>query len=517
MHKKLLRRSIRWVYGIRMRYLELMAERPLIWAMFLVYMGAIVALAVVGRRKARSDAKSFAIGKVNPVVAGMTLAASIASTATFVINPGFVYVHGISALMHFGVASGLGIALGLVVVCIRFRKQGAAGGAVTLPQWIGQRYGSRGLRVLFAAMNLLSLAFVVLIVGGLSIVMQKTLGLSNVESLLVVTIFVFGYVMVGGAYANAYVNTFQAAIMAVVAVMIVGSGLQFLGGGLGAVGDRLAAVDPNLVEHVNPASKLFGSWFSVYVCGFVIGFALMCQPHIMTTALYVDEDRKVKKALAVGIGFSVVFASVLIAGIWAHLAGLPAAAITDPQTGAILQDRIMTVYLAETFSPAALSLVTVALLAAGMSTMSAILVALSSIAAVDLVPRARDPKQISRWILVGLGVAVFAITLDPPKLLGIFGQLGVYGLVSASAAPVVLGVIAPSLDRRGALAAALVGPAVHFGLYFGTSIENPAVSATFGIAAATLVATTAAVLGARGRAATTSASAEPQDAPALSA
>jgi sodium/pantothenate symporter len=471
-----------------MRIFELVWERPVIWAMFLVYLAAIVGLAAAGRRRARRDARSFAIGKVHPVVAGMTLAASIASTATFVINPGFVYVHGLSALMHFGVASGLGIACGLIVVCGRFRRQGAAGGAVTLPQWIGQRYGSRGLRVLFAGLNLLSLCFVVLIVGGLSIVMQRTLGLSNTESLLVVTIFVFGYVMLGGAYANAYANTLQAAIMAVVAVMIVGSGLAHLGDGLGAVAERLRAVDPHLASPVNPASALFGSWWSVYACGFVIGFALMCQPHIMATALYVDGDRAVRRAVAVGIAFSVVFASVLLAGLWAHLAGLPREAITDPATGAILQDRIMTVYLAETFSPPALALVTVALLAAGMSTMSAILVALSSIAANDLVPRSRDPRRASRWILVALGLLVLAIAHDPPRLLGIFGQLGVYGLVSAAAAPVVLGVLAPALDQRGALAAALVGPTVHFGLYFGTDIANPAVSATLGILAAATVA-----------------------------
>lgn len=478
-----------------MRYLDLIADRPIIWAMFLAYLGAIAALAMAGRRRARRDATSFAIGKVSPVVAGMTLAAAIASTATFVINPGFVYVHGVSALMHFGVASGLGIMCGLLLVCGRFRRLGAAAGAVTLPMWIGQRYGSKGMRVLFAAINLLSLCFVVLIVGGLSIVMQQTLGLGNLESLIIVIVFVFGYVLVGGAYANAYANTLQASIMAVVAVIITASGLGYLGDGLGAVGDRLAAIDPNLVAPVNPASALFGDWFSVYASGFVIGFALMCQPHIMTTALYVDDDRKVKKALVVAIGLSVLFASVLLAGIWAHLA-VPAEMLRDPATGRVLQDRVMTVYLTQTFSPAVLSLVTVALLAAGMSTMSAILVALSSIAGNDLVgalpSRGGDPtvraRRAARALLFVLGAVVLAIAIDPPKLLGIFGQLGVYGVVAAAAVPVVLGVLLPQLGRRGALAAALIGPSVHFGLYFGTSIANPGVSATAGILAAAAAA-----------------------------
>jgi SSS family solute:Na+ symporter/sodium/pantothenate symporter len=463
-----------------MRYLNLVSERPVIWMMFLAYLAALVGLTILGRRKARRDVKSFAIGKVSPVVAGMTIAASLASTATFVINPGFVYAHGVSALIHLGVAAVLGMSAGLWVVCARFRKLGGAAGALTLPQWIGQRYGSRALRVFFAAVNLLTLCFVVLIVGGLSIVMQKTLGLSNLESIVFITVVVFGYVFAGGAYAHAYANTLQAAIKGVVAVMILVSGLHYLRHGIAPVADHLRAIDPDLVKPVNPSSSLFGSWFSVYASGFIIGFALMCQPHIMAMSLYVEDARKMKKTVVIAIVLSILFATVLLGGIWARMSGIP---------DGTPQDRVMTVYLAKTFSPAAMSLVTVALLAAGMSAMSAILMALSSIAANDLVPlRGVDPRKMSRWILLGFGAVVLLIAYHPPHQLGIFGQLGAYGVVSAAAVPIVLGVLVPSFGRRGAFAAALIGPAVHFGLYFVAGFANPAVTATIGILAAAGVA-----------------------------
>ncbi|MBZ0231941.1 MAG: hypothetical protein K8M05_06280, partial [Deltaproteobacteria bacterium] len=415
----------------------------LVWIGFLLYVGMLVVLAGLGRRRARGDAASFAVGRrMHPVVAGMTLSAAIASTATFVINPGFVYVHGLSALIHFGGAAFLGMACGLVLVCGRFRRRGAAGGALTLPQWIGQRYGSRGLRTYFALVNLLSLAFVVLIVGGLSIMMQATLGLSYRTALVTVTAIVVGYVLAGGAYANAYVNTMQATIMAIVAAMIVGSGVGHLVDG-GALA-RLDAVDANLTAAINPASALFSSWFSVFGSGFVIGFALMCQPHVMTTALYVEDDRGIRRALAVAIVLCALFTGVLLAGIYAHLSGIPREAMIDPATGAFRQDRVMAVYLSRTFSPAALALVTIAILSAGMSTMSSILVALSGITGNDLfatwkrwrggeaTPAAS--KRVGQAAVVAFAVAAFAIALDPPKLLGIFGQLGAYGVVAAAAA-----------------------------------------------------------------------------------
>jgi sodium/pantothenate symporter len=512
-----------------MNLVHLISSRPLVWAGFLVYVALLAVLAVLGRRRARGDAASFAVGKkMHPVVAGMMLSASIASTATFVINPGFVYVHGLSALLHLGVAAFAGMACGLVLVCGRFRRRGAAGGALTLPQWIGQRYGSRGLRTYFAAVNLLSLAFVVLIVGGLAIVMQATLGLSYRTALVAVTAIVVGYVLAGGAYANAYVNTMQATIMAIVAAMIVGSGISHLldGGALA----RLSAVDPNLTAAINPASSLFSSWFSVFGAGFVIGFALMCQPHVMTTALYVEDDRGVRRALAVGLALCALFSGVLLAGLYAHFDGIPRAAMIDPSTGAFRQDRVMAVYLANTFSPAGLALVTIAILAAGMSTMSSILVALSGITGNDLFAAWKRwrggeatpamSKRVGQASVLAFAIAALVIALDPPKLLGIFGQLGAYGVVAAAATPLVLGALMANLGRGAATAAALVGPVTHFALYgagtldgvrrlgsgMGIDLGNPGVTSAIAILASAAIALTIHV--ATARAVRTSSSAE---------
>ena len=497
-----------------MHVLDLIAARPFIWGLFIVYLAFLAYLAVLGRRRARGDAASFAVGrKMSPIVAGMTIAASLASTATFVINPGFIYVHGVSAFIHLGVAAFLGMATGLLVVCGPFRRRGAAEGALTGPQWIGQRYGSTALRAYFAAINLLSLAFVVLIIGGLATIMYATLGLSYRASIVVVTAVVVSYVLAGGAYANAYASTFQTAIKAVVAVMIVASGAAHLLHPSESLA-RLAAIDPNLTSAINPASALFGTWFSVYAAGFVIGFALMCQPHIMTTALYVDDDRGVRRALTVAVGLGAVFACVLLAGLYAHLDGMERAAMTDAATGTFRQDRVMAVYLARTFSPAELALVTIAIIGSGMSAMASILVALSGIAGNDLyglirrrrglTPDTAASRRVGRVAVVGFAALAAAIAFDPPALLGIFGQLGTYGVVSGVAAPLVLGALIPSLSRRAATVAALLGPALHFTLYalgrdagfradahgWGLDLGNPGVTAAIAILASATTALT---------------------------
>ena len=72
--------------------LDLITQRPLIWGLFASYMAITSVLAWIGHRRTK-DLSSFAVGgrQMSPIIVGITLAASIASTATFVINPGFVY------------------------------------------------------------------------------------------------------------------------------------------------------------------------------------------------------------------------------------------------------------------------------------------------------------------------------------------------------------------------------------------------------------------------------------------
>lgn len=481
-----------------MRYIELIQDNPLVWGLFFAYVIATTGLAWLGHRRT-AGMRSFAVGDgdMSAFVVGLTLAASLASTATFVLNPGFVYVHGLSALIHLGGAVGLGLIVGLVSMSFGFRRIGARTSAVTIPQWIGERYGSTRLATFFAGVNLLSLSFVVLIVGSISIVMQRTLGLSNTESLVLTVTFVFGYVFLGGTYAHAYTNTLQAAVMLVVSSVIIWSGLHHLTGG--PVLARLAATDPNLTAAVNPASNLFGNVFSVYISGFVVGFALICQPHILSKALYVKDDRTVRRYLAIAIAVSVLFSGLLLVGLYAHLADIPRSAFLDAQ-GNFRQDAVMTAYLTHTFSPTVLAIITVAILAAGMSTLDGILVALSSIAGNDLflnlarrhlpadmdeAGRQRLGHRASQLILIGIGIAAFLIALDPPRLLGIFGQVGVYGIVAASTVPILFGIFFADFDRRSATAAAVAGLAVHFALYaFGDparGFANPGVTATLGI------------------------------------
>ncbi|MEM9067333.1 MAG: sodium:solute symporter family protein [Myxococcota bacterium] len=463
-----------------------MSGTMIAWSAFGVYLVVTTLLALRGMKKTKGI-ESFALGNgdMGPLLVGVTLAAAIASTATFVINPGFVWKDGVSALMHFGVAGSLGVITGLVLLSRGFRRLGEEHRALTLPHWIGARYQSRAMRTYFAVLNLaLAIAFVVLIVKGSALVMQATLDLSYTTSVVVVVGFVFSYILLGGTYAHAYTNALQGSIMLVVAVALFGSGLHlFADGGLSGFFGQLAAQDATLVEPVSSRSVLFGSSFEVFLCGFVVSFGLVCQPHILMKSLYLRSESDLRRYLVIAALVGVGFALVLCVGLYARVA--------YPELD-VAQDAIVPVYIQRAFSAPAGALISVALLAAGMSTMDGILVSASTIAGNDLVlglagdriAEERRPVvalKASRVILIGMGVVAFALALDPPQLVGIFAQVGIYGLVAASVAPVTFGVFLREVPRRWAFASALVGPLAHFVGVFALGIANPAVPATAGV------------------------------------
>lgn len=76
-------------------------------------------------------------------------------------------------------AAGIGLAVGIVVLSKGFRKHGVATRILTVPHWIGERYGDRRLTLFYAFVNLLLIAMVVLICYAMAGLMLTTLDLSS--------------------------------------------------------------------------------------------------------------------------------------------------------------------------------------------------------------------------------------------------------------------------------------------------------------------------------------------------
>lgn len=449
------------------------------YAVCLLYIVVIYWLSWIGMRRTK-DIRGFSIGNkdMSPVLIGITFAASVASTATFVINPGFVYIHGLSAFLHYGVAASLGILCALLVLTRGFLRLGSQHKALTIPDWIYHRYQHRGFSLFFAFINLLSITFVVLILVGCSLLMVGLFPIDQKTALVIVLVFVFSYVLMGGTYAHAYTNTLQGIMMLFIAVGLFVQGFEYFSDGFM---HELRAVGENYAKVFNPDSSLYFSFFSVFVSGFIITFALMLQPHILTKVLYLKGEKDINTFIVVAVAVGFCFSLMLAVGFYARIAGLDIPA----------QDTVVREYLLHQFGQSVWgqylqTFVFISLLAAGMSTLDGILVALSAMVVKDIVePLTGDHSRglaMSRWVLVGVGVLGGILAWHPPALIGLFAQKGVYGLAAASFVPVLFGVVWRSeLPLWLVYSAAVLALVAHLVLNMAMGVLNPAVSASYAI------------------------------------
>lgn len=430
--------------------------------------------------KRTKDIKGFSIGNkdMHPVLIGITLAASIASTATFVINHGFVYVHGLSAFLHYGVAGTLGVLTAFLVLSRGFLRLGESYNALTIPQWIFHRYQHRGFSLFFAFINLLSITFVVLILVGCSLLMTGLFPIEQKTALVVILLFVFSYVLMGGTYAHAYTNTLQGVMMLFIAVFLCAEGFSYFDGD---VISALRSVSDSYAMVSNPDSSLYYDLFSVFISGFIITFALMLQPHILTKVLYLKSEADIGIFITTTVVVGLSFSLILAVGFYARLAGLEIDS----------QDTVMREYLLFQFSGSGhseylLTFIFLTLLAAGMSTLDGILVALSAMVVNDIAgPLLKSEKNAlawSRYTLVVIGIIGLILAWDPPQLIGLFAQKGVYGLAAASLVPILFGVLLKTpLPVTIAATSAFMGLGTHLLCNLALGVTNPAVSASYGI------------------------------------
>ncbi|AEE53015.1 sodium:solute symporter family transporter [Haliscomenobacter hydrossis] len=464
--------------------------------LLLAYTAVILFFVVRGALRTKSMA-DYAVGQgFSPYAVGLSLATATTSAATFIINPGFIALYGWSAFVGFGICMPAGLFLSQIVLTKSFRRYGKTVKALTMAQWIGQRYESKRFALFFAFLSLLLITFIVLICVGITKVLSQALGMSEFPVLTGMVVFVFSYMMFGGANSMVYTNTLQALIKLLVAVMLLLSGHEYLAKGVDSFWNQLAVISPSLSAFPNPASPLYRDFFEIVICNFVIGIAIVCQPHLITKSLLLRDDKDVNRYLWVGSLAQMTFFLVVFAGFYARFMFPDLTVDGTP----LKMDGIMSAYVLREFSVWAGLIVILGLLSAGLSTLEALIQALSTTITSDiikplfgqLIKTERTYFMLNKVVIIGLAVIAIALSwqqLQHPKLsVGIFAQLGVYGFFSTAFVPVLFGIFLKDVPRWVVVMAALTAFVLHFGAYFGGispylqgTVRNPAVASTFGI------------------------------------
>lgn len=473
------------------------------WILIIAYASIILFFVVRGALKIKTIS-DYAVGNINfsPVSVGLALAASMTSAATFIINPGFIALYGFSAVISYAVVLPLAAMVSLIVLTKGFRKHGSSVKALTMAQWMSTKYKSKGFGLFFGFLSLLLITFIVLIAVGLTKVLSKTLDVNELYTLIGLVVFIFGYMMFGGANSMVYTNTIQAVLMLVVAFILLGSGYEHFSNGVHGFIEKLKSIDPNLVHTTNETSFLFRDYFEIIIAQIIIGVAIVCQPHIITKSLLLKTDKDVNRYLVVGVIVELIFFMVVVTGLYARIAfpnltvdGIP-----------LKMDGIISAYVVKEF-PVYIGLVVVlGLISAGISTLEGLIQSLSTTITSDIIKPIFNSKFsnnevvstkqtvfLNKVVITLLGIITILISYDQlvnPKLsVAILGQNGVYAYFSAAFLPILLGMFSIVIDKKVVIISSVVAVIVHFSMYYGklpvpftqATGENPGVAASVAI------------------------------------
>lgn len=466
-----------------------------IWVILFLYAAVILFFVIRGALKAK-NISDYAVGNIGfpSWVVGLSLAASMTSAATFVINPGFIALYGVSGFISFGIVMPIAAFASLIFFTKGFAKYGKAVKATTMAQWIGNRYENKIYKFFFGVIALLLITFIVLINVGLTQVISKSINVSPFYVLLGITVFVFGYMMFGGANSMVYTNTIQAIIMFIVAIIMISSGSNFFSNGISGFLDSLHNIDPNLTSTTNPNSFLFRDYFEIIFAQIIIGIAIVCQPHIITKSLMLKDQSKINSFLFSGIFFMIFFFLVVITGLYARLTFPDLTFDGKP----LKMDEIIPTYVVTKFSIGMGIIVIIGLISAGLSTLESLIQSLSITITSDILeplsPNFISKKSflVNKIVIVFLAIISFLLSwnqIQNPKLsVAIFAQNGVYAYFAAAFVPVLFGTFLKNVSTRAVFAASITAILVHFGIYYFKitpymkgAVNNPGISAAIAI------------------------------------
>ncbi|MEQ8628900.1 sodium:solute symporter [Ekhidna sp.] len=465
-----------------------------VWVAVIAYMALILFFVIRGAIQTK-NISDYALGNIafSPIAVGLALAASMTSAATFIINPGFIAYYGISGFLSFGLVLSISSLVSLIVITKGFRKVGTSVKALTMAQWIGSRYENKSYALFFGFVSLLLITFIVLICVGLSKLLSKALNVEEIYILISVVVFVFGYMMFGGANSMVYTNMIQASLMIVVAIILLTSGYEHFSDGISGFLAKLKAIDPALADGTNPQSPLFRDYFEIIFCQVVVGIAIVCQPHIITKSLLLKNDNQVNTYLIAGVIVEFLFFLVVFAGLYARLE-FPNLTVD----GSLLSlDGVLSAYVVKKFTAGIGIIVVMGLISAGLSTLEGLIQSLSTTITQDVIrPIFGEPKIqpviLNRLTIIFLAVVSFGFSwqqlVSPDLSVGIFAQNGVYAYFSAAFVPVLFGTFLKQVPVHVPFASSISAIIIHFSVYYGRltpymqeEVRNPAIASTLAI------------------------------------
>jgi solute:Na+ symporter, SSS family len=370
----------------------------------LVYILVILTLGVLSTRRAKMTGQVF-------FLAGRSLPWGMVGAALFASNISTIHLVGLTASGYneglvWGnfewMASFTLILLSLVFAPFYFRSK-----ISTLPEFLEKRY-SPASRSLLAFMAILAALFIHI---GMSLyagaaVFQQFFGVGVITSVLIVSVVVSIYTVLGGLKAVVVTETVNTAFLLVGACTITVLAILALPAhGIHTLAEFRAAVKPNQLSMLQTHSSVGLSWYAVFLGYPILGVWYWCTDQTIVQRVLgakTERDAQLGPLLAGFLKILPVFFLVL-PGVIAFVLFRDIIGRSSNQTLPVLISQLVPTGLK--------GLIAAAVLAALMSAISAAINSSGTLVAIDIVKRLRPQTTDGALVQVGRASSVLVMLL----------------------------------------------------------------------------------------------------------
>ncbi len=429
------------------------------------YLVLLVLMGVFMGRKTRS-AEDFYIGgrQVGPWVTAFSFVAAYFSSVVIVGGGAFGYRFGMSTLWIAASNVLIGCTLVWIVMGRRLWQFTKRLDAMTIPGFIGRRYGAREAEVISAVIIFVfMIVYNVSVLVGMGRIMEGLMNIPYTMAVVISGLIILIYVSIGGYLAVVWTSFVQAWIMIFGLLLLAFATLRAVGGfTAGTV--ALAALDRGFVD----TPGVWG-WSGLLSFALIVSLGVWGMPQLLVRFYSMRSTRVLRLGTVLATLGGAMAVLPYMTGAFSRLV-LPA--LDNPDLAIpMLTERVLNPWGGAVFLAG--------VMAAGMSTFASVLIIVSgaivkdlrrsasngAVEAVGPTTRVGANREVllARLASLGAGLISLVIAYRPPALVLVITAFAWAVIASSCLWPVVLGVYWKRATRAGVTSSMLVGAAVSLG------------------------------------------------------
>jgi len=414
---------------------------------FGLYLIAIIAIGLVASRYQKTEADFWVAGRRFglPVLVMANMAA---------VMHGGAILSGIAFTGRFGgvaILPYISFVGGAAIIFYLFAKKLRQSGGFTIPDYMGDRFNSRGLRAWSAiVVAVSSIVYLIAQLRGMAFILERLLGIEFMFALMLGTVIFVVYVALGGLLAVVWTNIAQFIFMWVGLLILVPYVYEAVGG-WSSVLQQVEAAAPGWTS---PTGTQWTGWYMVswYLIWLV---AYSTRLELVTKMYAARDDRIARASVPIAIGLVMIF---LLYGNF-YLGAAARVMVWDQLAS---PDQAFPVLVTQLLSPALAAIALTGIASAAMSTTDSLLLMSGSAIAHDLVRRCHDePKGIKRdekeYLRISVGAIAFVCAIPDLALILRIVSFAIAIVGAAFFFPLLVGMTSRRVSRQAALASSIGG------------------------------------------------------------